>query len=358
MKNLFNQLITNELYHLESPWFMVLFPVILIITAAAYFKRNPTVIVSTIQSYAVSVTPRQKIFLPTKLPLILSSLGLVSLMIAMIRPQHGIEETIRRTEGIDIMLALDVSGSMAAFDVPKSVSNSRTVIKMLENGKLRPRIDVAKEEVKRFIQKRPNDRIGLIAFSANTYTVCPPTLDHAFLESHLARLEAGMLPDGTGIAAPIANSTTRLKESKAKRRVLVLFTDGENNVDAQVTPVQAAKISKMFDVIIHTVGIGSDRAYVIRPTFFGRQQLIEARGSFNKKLLTDISTETSGQYFAAEDAEGLREVMKKIDTLEKTSMEQPTYIDYKELYKNWLYGGLILILCGFLLENTLCLRVP
>ncbi len=358
MKNLLNQLTANEWYHLESPWFIGLFPAILIIAIIAYFKKNPTIIVSAIRSYSASVMQRHKFFSPIKIPLILSCLGLISLMAALIRPQHGIKETIRRTEGIDIMLALDVSGSMKAFDVPKTVTNGRTVTKMLENGKLRPRIDVAKEEVKRFIQKRPNDRIGLIAFSANTYTVCPPTLDHAFLESHLGRLEAGMLPDGTGIAAPIANSTTRLKESKAKRRVLVLFTDGENNVEAQVTPLQAAGISKMFDVIIHTVGIGSDRAYVIQPGFFGRQQLVEARGSFNETLLAEISHQTHGQYFAAEDADSLREVMKKIDVLEKTSMEQPTYIDYKELYKNWLYAGFILILSGFLLENTLCLKIP
>ena len=350
--------VQNKSIHIESPWFLLLLPVLILGMVIASFRKRPTLIVSSIKPYVAAVGRIPKIFTPVHVPLIFEGIGLACLLIALIRPQHGIEETIRRTEGIDIMLALDLSGSMEAFDIPRDVSSEQKVIRMLKSGKLEPRIDVAKKEMKRFIDRRPNDRIGVVGFAANTYTVCPPTLDHNFLKSHLDRLKAGMLPDGTGIAAPIAISTNRLKESKAKRRVLVLFTDGDNNVEAKISPLQAAKISGSFDVSIHTVGIGSDRAYIIRPDLFGRQRLVNFEAGFNQTLLENISEEAEGRYFAAEDAEGLKAVMDSIDALEKTSLVQPTYVDYKELYRNWLICGAIFLGVGFLIENTFSLKVP
>ncbi len=343
--------------YIETPWFLILLPILIIVLIRGVMKRPPSLVIGALRPYALSISQKQMIFSPVRIPLLLEGIGMLCLIIALIRPQHGVEETIRRTEGIDIMLALDVSGSMQAYDIPSAVSDKNTVVRLLNSGQLKPRIDVAKEEVKNFIDKRPNDRIGVLGFAANTYTVCPPTLDHEFLKSHLDRLEAGILPDGTGIAAPIANSTTRLKDSKAKRRVLVLFTDGDNNVDAKITPQQASKIARMFDVIIHTVGIGSDRAFVVRKGFFGNQML-NVQDNFNRELLEDISAETKGRYFAARDGDGLRQVMTEIDSLEKTNIEQPTYIDYKELYRNWLTWGLSLIALGAILEHTICLRVP
>ena len=353
-----DRFVQNKFIHFESPWFLLLLPLLFLGILAALTRKRPTIVVSSIRPYLASTRRMLKIFTPVHIPLIFEGLGMISLLIGLVRPQHGIEETIRRTEGIDIMLALDVSGSMEAFDIPKNVSTQEKVVNMLHSGKLTPRINVAKEEVKQFINRRPNDRIGMVAFAANTYTVCPPTLDHVFLKSHLDRLEAGKLPDGTGIAAPIAISTSRLKDSKAKRRVLVLFTDGDNNVDSKITPLQAAKIADSFDISIHTVGIGSDRVFVIRPGFLGRQQLVNVQASFNQKLIKEISDLANGQYFAAEDAEGFKKVMKSIDALEKTSLVQPTYVDYKELYKIWLIVGVALLCFGFVVENTISLKVP
>ena len=344
--------------HLESPWFFLLFPVIIISCLIGLRRKKPSVIVTTIQPYRKSISARQTFLSLVNWPIFLEGIGLFCLMIALIRPQYGIEETIRRTEGIDIMLALDISGSMQAFDVSANVKDQRTVVKHLKSGKLKSRIDVAIDEVKHFIDRRPNDRIGLVAFAANTYTVCPPTLDHPFLKNNLDRLEAGMLTDGTGIAAPIAISTNRLKDSTAKRRVLVLFTDGDNNVDVKVTPLQAADIADSYDVIIHTVGIGSNRAFVVRPDFFGRQQLVGVQGSFNQDLLKDIAGKTDGDYFAAADAKGFKSVMKAIDGLEKTNMEQPTYIDYKDLYRIWLLAGVAFLGVAFFLEHSFALKIP
>ena len=353
-----DRLIQSKIVHFESPWFFLLFPLLVFSLLVAISQKRPTLLVSSIKPYLASLRRKNKILSPLNLPLVFEGLGMSCLIVALIRPQNGIEETVRRSEGIDIMLALDISGSMEAFDIPKNVSTSDRVAKLLNSGKLKPRIEVAKEEVERFVDKRPNDRIGMVAFAASTYTVCPPTLDHAFLKSHLNRLVAGMLPDGTGIAAPLAISTNRLKSSSAKRRVLVLFTDGENNIDAKITPLQSAKIADSFDISIHTVGIGSSNAFVIRPGVFGRQQLVPVKGGFNRELLGDISELTNGQYFAAEDAEGLKAVMESIDALEKTSLEQPTYIDYKELYRIWVGCGILLLFLGCIVENTFSLKVP
>ena len=350
--------IQSKFVHFESPWFFLLFPLLIVALIIATVRKRPTLTVSSIKPYLAAIKGKRRVLSPVHLPLVFEGLGVGCLIVALVRPQHGIEETIRRTEGIDIMLALDLSGSMEAFDVPKDVSSREAVVQLLKSGKLKPRIAVAKEEVERFIDRRLNDRIGMVAFAANTYTVCPPTLDHNFLKTHLNRLEAGMLPDGTGIAAPIGIAANRLKDSKAKRRVLVLFTDGDNNVDANITPLQAAKIADSFDISIHTVGIGSSRAFVIRPGMFGRKQLVNVQAGFNRQLLVDIADVSKGRYFAAEDADGLKAVMKSIDALEKTNLEQPTFIDYKELYKGWVACGLGLLCLGFIVENTLSLKVP
>lgn len=353
-----DQLFQKTGLHIESPMFALLLPILVAATILAWLYKQPSVLIPSIRPYLSATSSRQRRFSLTKIPLLITLLGMSCLVLALMRPQRGVEETIRRTEGIDIMLAIDFSGSMEAYDIPKDVTTERELNSLLQSGNLRQRIQVAKDEVKRFIDKRPNDRIGLIAFAANPYTACPPTLDHEFLKANLDRLQAGSLGDGTGIAAPIAIATTRLKESKAKRRVLVLFTDGENNIEAKVAPSQAADIAAMFDVIIHTVGIGSDRAFVIRPNFFGGQQMVNMPVTFNTKLMEEIALKTQGRYFLAEDAEGLKWVMNEIDALEKTSIEQPTYIDYRELYRPFLYAGIALILAAYLSEHTFCLTLP
>ena len=143
---------------------------------------------------------------------------------------------------------------------------------------------MAKEEIIKFIEKRPNDRIGLVGFANLPYSACPPTLDHGWLIQNMNRLEPGVIGDKTGIAGPIASAVQRLKNSDSKRRVIVLFTDGSNNVDARVSPRQAAKLAKEFNIIIYTVGIGSNRAYALQRGFFGTQ-FTEVQGEFDEKLL-------------------------------------------------------------------------
>jgi Ca-activated chloride channel family protein len=338
--------------HIDSPWvFLLLIPLVLL-TLRGLFARRPSLVVASLRPYR-EASPTLR-FSPVHVPLLLEATGCVCLIVALSRPQHGTEEQIQRTEGIDIMLALDASGSMENFDVEPQVSENK-IAELINIGKIKPRIDVAKEEVARFIDQRPNDRIGLLAFASHTFTVCPPTLDHGFLKQHLAKLEAGKLGPATSIAAPIGNATIRLKDSKAKRRVLVLFTDGVETEEINITPMQAAKIAAKFDIVMHTVGIGGARTYGIDRRF---RRLVLIRDSFNDQLMTEMAEATGGRYFNASNKEKFRHVMDAIDELETVEMEVPRYVDYHDRHKPWLLAGFLLLLVGFGLEYTLFLKVP
>ncbi len=342
--------------HLNSPWFAVLFPIVVFAVIVAVRRRRPAVRVSALGPFRKATRP-PGLRHPVHWPAWIAGLGLACLTVAMMRPQKGIERLIERTRGIDIMLVLDVSGSMKAYDIPGTVGSDEELRRLWDSGRLKPRIEVAKEELRKFVEQRPNDRIGLIAFARLPYTVCPPTLDHDYLLNHLQMLEAGMLPDGTGIAAPIASATTRLKDSPAKRRVMVLFTDGENNVDAEVTPRQAAKIAHTFHIVAYTVGVGSSQALMPVQGFFGRQLRL-VRAGLDEPLLRDIADTTGGRYFPARDARGFRDAMREIDAMEKTTIEAPRYLDYRERFFPWLAAGALLLVLAFFLENTLLLQVP
>jgi Ca-activated chloride channel family protein len=199
----------------------------------------------------------------------------------------------------------------------------------------------------------------MLAFSGVTYTVCPPTLDHGFLKDHIGRLEAGLLEDGTGIAAPISSAVAALQDSDAKRTVAVLFTDGANNVNIRLSPPDAARVAKELGVIVHTVGIGGRRSLYAQRYVGGRQRyhLVKGHG-YDGDLLAEIAAVSGGRYFEARDADGLRSVLAEIDALETVELEQPRYVEYSERYHYWLLAGLLLIVLGFLCETTVCLRVP
>ena len=344
-------------FHFDGLWFLLLLPVLALAFIIGLTRKRPSLTVPSLQTFRDTVARTGRSLSAVRLPVLLESLGCLLLIVALIRPQFGIEEMVRRAEGIDIMLLLDISGSMQAIDIPKTNSDARARHN-LNSGKYKPRIDVAKEKLKKFVDRRVNDRIGLIAFSGHSYTVCPPTLDHAFLKRHLDRLEAGMLQDGTGIAAPIASATSRLLESEAKRRVAVLFTDGDNNVDAKITPLQAAKIAGMEAVTVYTVGAGSDYAFAQQQHFFGRMQWVHVPARFNDTLLQNIADETKGLYFKAKDNTALESVMTEIDGIETISFEQPRYIDYKELHPKWLLAGMALLILALIIEHSISLKVP
>ncbi|MDT8389599.1 MAG: VWA domain-containing protein [Lentisphaeria bacterium] len=339
----------------QSPWWAVLVVPIGLCLFAALFKPRPAFHFPSLRPMAaLESSHRISVF---SLPVFLYAAGLLFLTAALVRPQFGVEKIIRSARGIDMILALDASGSMEAYDAPSDVQTERELYRKITSGQVKTRIDVAKDALREFVGKRPDDRVGLIAFATLPFVASPPTLDHDFLTGHLQRLEAGSLGGHTGIAAPVAAATDRLKDSDAKRRVLVLFTDGANNVDDRITPEQAAKIAKTFDVIIYTVGIGGNRAYrLVRG--FGGARLQPQPSDYNEPLLKKMSELTGGRFFKAGDAEGLAKVMEDIDSLETTGLEQPAFIDYKERFFPFAVTGLVLLLLGRLLENTVFLVAP
>jgi Ca-activated chloride channel family protein len=285
------------------------------------------------------------------------SLAIILLIFALARPQLGTERVVIRAKGIDIIIAIDLSGSMQAIDIPKNINDEKELYAAIRSGKIQNRLESAKREIKHFIECRPNDRIGLIGFAEMAYNICPPTLDHAWLIANMNRLQPGIIGDRTGIASPIASAVHRLEKSDSKRRVMVLFTDGSNNIEDRISPRQAAKFAQTGNVVIYTVGIGSDDACVPQQTM-GGVMLAPIKGEFDEKLLKDIAQFSEGKYYRAADADGLEKVMSEINKIEKTIIEQPKYIDYREFAPDVMLIAIIMTLLAFALEHTLWIKAP
>jgi len=288
---------------------------------------------------------------------ILCGSALAAAVVALARPRLGNERLIVRKQGIDMIMVLDLSGSMAALDVPRSITTEQALAAALRSGKVRTRLAVARDELRKFILNRPNDRIGLIGFAEYGFTLAPPTLDHDWLIGNLDLLQPGMIGDNTGIASPVASAVRRLADSPAPRRVLVLFTDGKNNVAHRLTPLQTAELAKEKNVVIYTVGIGSGNAYM-EQEIFGHKRYVPYPSEFDEKLLREMAACADGRYFHAADAEGMKTVLEEINRLEKTSFEQPKYVEYREFAP--LLAGLaaLLLFLGMATANTCELTLP
>ena len=238
------------------PWLLVAALPVLLIALYAWNRKQPSIRVPSLNAVKQAASKSKKRNWKRLIPFLLYTAAMLLLVVALARPREGMEQINRRAEGIDIIVALDLSGSMKAIDIPRGMPRNR-IESALNSGTLKSRIVTAKKEIAKFIEARPNDRIGLIAFAPLPYMACPPTLDHAWLIANLENLDAGVIGDMTNIAGPMASAVQRLKDSEAKRKIIVLFTDGSNNVDAKVTPRQAAKLANTFDITVYTVGNGS-----------------------------------------------------------------------------------------------------
>lgn len=337
------------MFEFAAPWFLaglLLLP--LLWYYLKYLKKYPSVVVP---SAAVFKGIRNKKRLGIANWLYLAALLLV--IAALARPRSGDEKIIVRSKGIDIVLALDMSDSMRAIDVPSRISSAGELKNAISSGEIRNRLETAKEEIRKFILARPNDRIGLIGFADLAYSFSPPTLDHNWLLERLQTLEPGQLGSATGIASAVSSGVRRLKNSAAPRRVVVLFTDGANTAENRLTPLQSAALAKEFNCILHTVGIGSSNAYIQTP--YGFQK---AQADFDEKLLQSLARTTGGSSFRAADGEGMKKVMSEINTLEKTSFEQPKFVEYKEYAPFLALAAAALLLAGFFVENTIRVRIP
>ncbi|MBI4436028.1 MAG: VWA domain-containing protein [Candidatus Omnitrophica bacterium] len=271
--------------------------------------------------------------------------ALVLLVIALMRPREGVEKTRIHTEGVDIVLALDVSGSMAAEDF--------TI-----RGKRENRLFVVKEVVREFIQSRKNDRIGIVVFGGRAYTLCPLTLDQGILLQFLDRARIGLVEDGTAIGDGITTALNRIRMTRAKSKVVILLTDGVQNA-GKIDPKTAAEVAKAIGVKIYTIGVGSKGAVpfpmkdAIGRTFY---QLIDI--DLDEGLLQTVAQTTSGLYFRATDTEALEAIYHRIDALEKTKIESNVYVQYRERFVPFVMAGLLFILFEAALSQTVLRSLP
>jgi Ca-activated chloride channel family protein len=269
-----------------------------------------------------------------QLPLVLAALGLMTGAVALARPQHGTLKEEISTRGVDIVVALDISGSMAAQDFqPKN------------------RIAVAKEVVSEFVRRRTSDRIGLVIFAAKSLTKSPPTTDTAVLLRQLEDVHLDMLPDGTAIGSGLATALTRLRRSQAKSRVIVLVTDGSNNA-GEIAPLTAADLARAMEVRVYTIGVGRGGEVPMpvraRDPVTGEihEVTVMTEVDIDEELLKAIAERTGGEFFRATDSGSLRRIFDRIDKLEKSEIKMSAYRRYGEWFPPVLLAATALLAAG------------
>lgn len=279
------------------------------------------------------------------IPMLIRLIAIALICVALAGPRKVLEDSKSTTEGIDIVLALDCSGSMAAEDFKI-------------NGQRKSRFEIIKKAVGEFIAERKDDRLALIGFAGRAYTVCPLTTDHFWLDANLERTRLGIMEDGTAIGSGIASSLSRFKDSKAKSKIIVLLTDGVNNAGS-MDPISAAKAAAAMGVKVYTIGAAS-KGYAPYPVqdMFGRKAYQNVQIDLDEGTLTKIAEITGAQFFRATDTESLRNVYKQIDLLEKTKIEQNTYKQYQELFGIFVVAAFILLAIELVLINSVFMRIP
>jgi Ca-activated chloride channel homolog len=270
---------------------------------------------------------------------ILKLLAITLIIIAVARPQSSLSRQDISIEGIDIVLAMDVSGSMLARDFSPD------------------RLEASKEVAIEFIDGRPNDRIGLVIFSGETFTQCPLTTDHGVLKALFQDIKSGMIEDGTALGDGLATAVSRLKTSKAISKVIILLTDGVNNMGS-VDPLSAAEIAKLFGIRIYTIGVGTTgmAPYPVQTPFGIQLQNMEVK--IDETLLREVSRLTDGKYFRATNTVKLRQIYQEIDKLEKSKIDVTEFRKKKEEYLLLALIALALLAIEVLLRNTLFRNIP
>lgn len=269
----------------------------------------------------------------------LRAAALVLIVVALARPQVGTGASKVQGEGIDIMLAVDVSGSMLAED-------------FMIDGRRVNRLDAVRSVVAKFLERRAGDRVGLVLFAARPYTQCPLTLDHGWVRQNLERASIGMIEDGTAIGSALATAVARLEPSDAKSKIVILLTDGENNA-GKVTPLTAAEAAKTLGYRVYTIGAGT-RGTAPFPAvdFFGNRVYREVAVDIDERTLTQVAETTGGRYFRATDTSALEQIYAEIEALEKSAHEGLQYRDYVELYPWLALPALLLLLAEAALAET------
>lgn len=298
---------------------------------------HATLQISSIRFFSL-VKPSRKTYL-RHLPFAFRVLSIIFLITALARPQSTNQLRNVSTEGIDIIVSLDISGSMQAMDFQPN------------------RLEAAKEVAIEFIKGRPNDRMGLVIFAAESFTQCPLTLDHNVLTNLFRDVRIGMLEDGTAIGMGLATAVNRIKDSDAKSKVIILLSDGENN-RGQIAPLTAAEIARTFGVRVYTIGVGTiGMAPFPINTVFG-QQVQEMEVKIDEPMLTEIAELTGGQYFRATDRQALEGIYQEIDAMEKNKIEVQEYTRHAEEFVLFALLALLFLLLEIVLRNTVLRTLP
>lgn len=318
-------------------WALVLIPLL----AAFYFlllnRKKPVVHYSSLGVFReIRKTFRQRLI---HLPIILRLLALSVFIVAMARPQSTSRSQSINSEGIDIVLCLDISGSMLAEDFKPN------------------RIEASKKVALDFIDARLNDRIGLVIFSGESFTQCPLTTDHSVLKNLFKDINSGMLVDGTAIGEGLATAVNRIKGSKAKSKVVILLTDGVNNAGS-VDPLTAGEIAKAFGIKVYTVGVGTNgfAPYPVKTPFGIQYQSMEVQ--IDEDILRQIAKDTGGKYFRATDNSKLKEIYAEIDRMEKTVIEVTEFRQKGEEFLPLVLAGLLLLFAEGIARYTFLKSVP
>jgi Ca-activated chloride channel family protein len=315
-------------------WFLLLLPIVL---ALLYLRRRKKyyaeVRLSSTMGFEGVKTWKTRL---RPMLLILQALALTALIFAMARPQSVLRKENINADGIDIIMAMDVSSSMLAKDFEDD------------------RLDASKRVAQAFVDQRKHDRIGLVLFGGESYTQCPLTTDHAIVKQFLANIQCGLIAEGTAIGMGLANAVRRLQKSEAKSKVIILLTDGVNN-SGHVPPLQAAEAAKKYGVKVYTIGVGTR----------GRAKAPIARkpnGSFvfgwveveiDEELMSNIAAATGGQYFRATDMDSLKEIYAQIDKMERTKIEKTTFRRHREEFHWFVLIAVLSVFLYLILSNTI-----
>ena len=297
-----------------------------------------TMRISTVDG--VRRVPRSIKYYLRHLPIVLRSLAVVLIAVALARPQSAQHNSNSTTEGIDIVMSLDVSGSMLARDFTPD------------------RLGAAKEVASNFIMDRPNDRIGLVVFAGESFTQCPLTTDKRSLLNLLGSVKSGMIDDGTAIGNGLATAVNRLRESKAKSKVIILLTDGINN-SGQIAPLTAAEIAQSYGIRVYTMGVGTmGMAPYPVIDMWGHLSFQPMKVEIDEKMLSQIAQMTGGKYFRATDNRRLKDVYDEINQLERSKVEVENFTRYQERFTLFVVLALILLVGEFALRQTWLRRLP
>jgi Ca-activated chloride channel family protein len=316
------------------PWFLLLLP----IAAFLFFLRIRKKYFAEVQLSSTSGFEGAESWKTKTRPVlhILQSVAVVSLILALARPQKVLQKENTSGEGIDIILSLDVSSSMLAKDFEQD------------------RLDASRRVAQAFVDRRKQDRIGVVVFGGESYTQCPLTTDHAVVKYFLSKLQCGLLAEGTAIGMGLANAVRRLQKSEAKSKVIILLTDGVNNT-GDVTPLQAAEAALKYNIKVYTIGVGTrgKAKAPIAPKGDGSFVYGFVDVEIDEKLLSEIANASGGQYFRATDMASLEAVYNQIDKMERTKIKKDTIKRYIEKFHWFVLIGLLALFTYLILANTL-----